>query len=126
VYLIETDHLPAKVIKLFCYLIKRMAADKKMVELKQLGIADLYLMTDEGVDKLAISLGMFSSAQTANEFLHALTKRGVKSAKMQSRSKPAEKARLEARGPHDLLLTRLPELLAGSSDASVGECSGNN
>jgi hypothetical protein len=33
VYLIETDHLPAKVIKLLCYLIKRMAADKKMVSL---------------------------------------------------------------------------------------------
>lgn len=104
----------------------KAAADKKMAELKQLGIADLYLMADEGADKLAISLGMFSSEQAANEFLHALTKRGVKSAKMQPRSKPAEKAQLEARGPHDLLLTRLPELLAGSTEASVGECSGSN
>ena len=104
----------------------KAAADKKMTELKKLGIADLYLMVDEGADKLAISLGMFSSEQAANEFLHTLTKRGVTSVKMQPRSKPEEKAQLEVHGPQDLLLARIPELLAGSAETSVSECSGNN
>jgi hypothetical protein len=106
-------------------LANKTAADKKIAELKKLGVSDLFLMNDEGTDKLAISLGMFSSEQAANEFLHDLTKRGVKAARMQPHSKPAEKAELEARGPQGLLLKRLPELLAGSPEASVGECPGN-
>lgn len=104
----------------------KAAADKKMAELRKLGITDLYLMSEESPDKLAISLGMFSSEQAATEFLHGLAKRGVRQAKIQPRSKPAEKSQVEVRGPQELLLARLPELLAKSINASVGECPNAN
>lgn len=104
----------------------KAAADKKMAELKKLGITDLYLMSEESPDKLAISLGMFSSEQAATEFLHGLTKRGVRQARIQPRSKPAERAQMEVRGPQELLIAHLQELLAGSINASVGECPNAN
>lgn len=125
-FLVKPQEAPSGFWVFIPPLANKAAAEKKMDELKKLGIADLYLMAEEGADKLSISLGMFSSEQAANEFLQSLTKRGVKLAKIQPRSKPAEKVLLEVRGPQDLLLTRLPELLAGSIGTNVGECPNNN
>ncbi len=103
----------------------RTAADKKLAELKRRGIANYFLVLDEGIDKLAISLGMFSSQKSADDYLNVLAGKGIKSAIVQLRTPPPEKAQLEVRGVQELLLKRLPELLAGVPDASIAECAGN-
>jgi len=100
----------------------RQAAEKKILELKRLGFSDVSLAQDDGPGKFAISLGLFKSAQAANEYLQVLAKRGVRSATMQARRKPATRAQLVVRGQSDLLVKRLPELLAVFPSASVADC----
>jgi hypothetical protein len=55
--------------------------------------------------------------------LQGLVKRGIKSARIDSREQPAQKARVEARGPAAELLRQLPQLIAPYADATIGECS---
>ena len=102
----------------------KAAADKKLAELKRRGISDYFLVLDEGIDKLAISLGMFNQQKAAEDYLHVLTGKGIKSATIQLRRRPAVNAQLEARGPQELLLTKLPVLLDGIDKAAVAECPG--
>lgn len=100
----------------------RLAVDKKLAELRNLGVTNSSVMLEEGADKFAISLGLFNTAQLANEYLQELLKRGVKSAKVQMRENLLDKAQLEVRGPDDMLAKRLPELLSGHANASVVDC----
>lgn len=107
-------HIPA--------LANRLAADKKMAELKQLGLSDFSLDLEEGAYRFAISLGKFENQPAALEFMRGLAQRGVKSAKLQVLDKPAGKVQLEVRGPADLIDAQLPKLLAGQAAASIGDC----
>lgn len=100
----------------------RPAAEKRVLELKRMGLADATLVQEEGPGKFAISLGLFKSARAANEYLQVLAKRGVKSAKVQAREKSAVPAQLVVRGPSDLLAKQLPELLSIFPAASVADC----
>lgn len=106
-------------------LANRLAADKKLAELKQLGLeglGDFFVKLEEGSYKFALSLGQFDNEQAAVEFLQGLAKRGVKSAKLQVSEIPADKTQLEVRGPAELLDRQLPALLAGQIAASIGDC----
>ncbi|MCX7175954.1 MAG: SPOR domain-containing protein [Proteobacteria bacterium] len=103
-------------------LANRAAADKKMAELKKRDIADFSLITEEGPDQFAILLGVFNTELAANEYLRELAKRNVRTAKVQVRENPFDKARLEVRGPADLLAKQLAELLTGQGAAKIGDC----
>lgn len=105
-------------------LANRLTADKKLAELKQLGLGDFSVVLEEGSYKFAISLGQFANERDAGEFLQSLAKRGAKSAKLQVRENQAEQTLLEIHGPAALLDRQLPELLAGQVGASVGDCPG--
>jgi len=100
----------------------RLAADKKSAELKKLNIPDFTLILDEGPDQFAILLGAFNSEHAAGEYLRELAKRGVRSAKVQVRENPLDKAQLEVRGPPELLAKQLAELLHGQAAARTGDC----
>jgi len=116
-----SDHLPTYWV-LIPSLANRLAADKKLAELKQIGLSGFFVMLEEGSYKFAISLGQFDTEQAAVEFLQGLSKRGVKSAKLQVREKPVDKVQLEVRGPVELLDRQLPGLLIGQAAASIGDC----
>lgn len=103
-------------------LANRLVADKKLAELKQLGLKDFSVVLEEGSYKFAISLGQFANEHTAGEFLQGIEKRGVKSAKLLVRENQAEVTPLEVRGPAALLDRQLPLLLAGQAGASIGDC----
>jgi hypothetical protein len=100
----------------------KLAADKKAAELKKRGIADFSVIPDEGPDQFAILLGLFNGEPAANDYMRELAKREVKSAKLQVRENPLDKARLEARGPADLLTKQLAELLGGQGAAKTSDC----
>ncbi len=100
----------------------RLAAEKKMTELKRLGLADYSLLTAPGPDQFAISLGLFKSQQAAEEHLQALIKRGVRSAQVQAREQQAAGAHLTVRGPSDALARELAQLLTPFPTASVTDC----
>lgn len=97
----------------------KAAADKKAAELKLLGVTDFHVLQGDG-GSFAVSLGVFDSEAAATEFLQALGRKGVKSARVESKAKAP--TRFELRGPGDLLAKRLPELIANTVGASVVDC----
>lgn len=74
-------------------------ADKKAGELTRLGAPEFYVVQEAGPNHLAISLGIFSSKEAANERLEALRAKGVKSAKVGERNAKSGLAAVEAHGP---------------------------
>lgn len=55
-------------------------AQKKVAELKQLGVQESYIVREPSVMQYAISMGIFSTAEVAAKYLDQLREKGVKSA----------------------------------------------
>lgn len=72
-------------------------ADKKASELRNLGVTD-YFTVQDGPNRHAISLGVFSSEKGAQERLAELKGKGVRSAKLTPRPGKDGSITLEARG----------------------------
>jgi hypothetical protein len=96
----------------------RAAAIKKVAELKQRGVTDSYVVTDEGPHQFAISLALFKTEPAAEDFLARLAKKGVKSARIEPQQKAPERAQVEVRGAANIL----SKGLAGQPAAAVAEC----
>lgn len=99
----------------------KAAAERKAAELVRFGV------TEQVTAELAggiheIVLGAFATEAEAREFLSALVKRGIKSARLDSRELPAPKVLVEVRGPTAELLRQLPLLIAPYADATIGDC----
>lgn len=98
----------------------RAAAEKKLAELKRLGVSGYQLVEEDGALKLAILLGAFKTQHAGSEFLQALGKRGVRSAKLQAREKTVMKAQLA--GSVDSLDDALRAVLQGFPTAVLLPC----
>lgn len=99
----------------------KAVAEKKAAELTRLGITNQETVTLED-GRNEIVLGRFADEAAARELLSALAKRGLKSARVDSRDQPPLKASVEARGPASGLLQQLPLLIAPYAGATVGKC----
>lgn len=99
----------------------KAGAEKKVAELKQMGVDDSFIVSDDSPNKWAVSLALFKSKEMADNYLQKLSKLGVRSAKIEVRDKGAEKARLEVSAPAEALgvLAREIKPLA---NASLGDC----
>lgn len=73
-------------------------ADKKAGELRGLGVTDFFPI-QEGPNRLAISLGVFTAEKGAQERLADLKARGVRSARLSVRPGKEGLLRVEANGP---------------------------
>ncbi len=80
-------------------LANKAEADKKVGELKDLGVNDLFVVHDAGPNQFAISLGVFSTEKSGQEHLARLKAKGVKSAKLIRRPGKEMQFAVEARGP---------------------------
>lgn len=105
----------------------RAHVDRKMQELRNLGITDAMPMLAEGEDQHAISLGMFSTPEAAEKHLAAMQQRGVRTAVITPRKRtaaPTGKAQLEVRGqalPVQQLLSAVLKK-QGLADLPVTDC----
>ncbi len=63
----------------------RAAVDKKIVELKALGVGDYFIVQEPGKWHNAISLGVFKTGEAAHKFLDSLKEKGVKTAVVRER-----------------------------------------
>ena len=102
-------------------LANQAVAERKAAELTRFGV------TEQKTVALAdgrheIILGTFQTEAAANEFLQGLTKRGIKSARVDSRDPAPLKIRVEARAPASILLRQLPLLIAPYAEATLSEC----
>ncbi len=66
-------------------------ADKKVDELKRLGVADFFIVQDDGPNKFAISLGVFRTEDAARNYLASLSAKGVKTASVGQRDTKVQK-----------------------------------
>lgn len=93
-------------------------ADKAIAALNKAGFKDFSVVTEEGPNRNAISLGNFRSDDAAREKIDRLVKNGIKSAKMLAKPASAGKLQLKMRGPAEAL----DKGLAGNTAETV-ECS---
>lgn len=99
----------------------REGADKKVAELRRLGVDDLFIMQDPGPNQFAVSLGLYKSELAATRLLDALKEKGVRSAQITARG--AGVRRIEVRGPGDSLATLASDLSERLRGVSRLECS---
>jgi hypothetical protein len=90
-------------------------AEKEIVLLKQAGVKDFFVVSEEGPNRNALSLGLFHKEDAAKELMQHLAKKGIKSAKLTSKPRSAAKGTLQARGTAAIL----DKALAGQSAEAV-------
>ncbi len=100
----------------------RQQADKKAVELKELGIQEFFVVQEDGPNRYAVSLGLYKSAQGAKDRLETLQRQGVRSARIEARETPGDKLVVEARGTAERLNKALAGLPVEFAAASAGVC----
>ena len=86
---ISVRSVPAKASSYWVYippLKSRPEANKKVEELKALGIQDSFVMQDNNKWRYAVSLGVFSTQEAADKHLAELRAKNVKSAKSEPRT----------------------------------------
>ena len=100
----------------------RATALKKTTELKSLGIDDYFILQDEGKMRWSVSLGVFSSEESARSRLEALRARGVRSAQTGEREAQVSKIWFQLRAPEPALQARLRESAQGFPGTEVRDC----
>jgi hypothetical protein len=73
-------------------------ADKEIIALRQAGMKDYFIVSDEGANRNTISLGLFHKEDMAKEMVQRLAKKGIKSAKIAAKTRPTGKTFLQVRG----------------------------
>lgn len=96
--------------------------DKKLAELKRLGIDDYFPILDEGKWRFSVSLGVFSSADAARKRLEALRAKGVKTAQTAERQAASQKVVMQIRDGGDAAVARVNELKPGFPGTEVKAC----
>ena len=94
-------------------LASKAAAEKKIAELKTMGVNDFLLMPAEGKWQFAISLGVFATEDAAAKYLVQLQKKGVRSAKSGPRQHETGEVRFQIRDVSDEMATKLIEMKEG-------------
>lgn len=84
--------------------------DRKIGELKALGIREFFVVQEPGAWRNAISLGIFRSDEAANVFLASLRQRGVRSAVVAKREKLLKQVIFYVRDPGEALTAKIAEL----------------
>lgn len=97
----------------------RALMEKKLQELKQLGISDVDPRLEAGSDRFAIGLGLFDDPERAQAHLQQLNRRGVRSAIISPRERPAQQAQVVLHGPTAALSAHLASLMSAAAAAST-------
>jgi hypothetical protein len=84
--------------------------DRKVGELKALGVNDFFIVQDAGQWRNAISLGIFKTEEAAQGYLARLKERGVRSAVAERRDSFLKQTAFLVREPDQALVARLATL----------------
>ena len=88
----------------------KVEADKKVGELKALGVTEFFVVQDVGQWRNAISLGIFRSDEAAQAFLAKLKERNVRSAIAARRENFLKQVAFYVREPNEATVARLTAL----------------
>jgi len=85
----------------------RADADRKVGELKELGVTEFFMVQEPGQWRFAISLGIFRTDEAAQAFLAGLKQRGVRSAVVARRDDFLKQTVFYVREPGEATVARL-------------------
>lgn len=107
-------------------LASKPAAEKKVAELRALGLKDFFIVND-GALKNAISLGVFKTEDTAGKFLESVKALGMKTAKSGARAQTIQQTVFVIRDPQPAQAEQMQALKAGfaGTDVKIGPCEGS-
>ena len=88
----------------------RADVERKIGELKALGVREFFVVQEPGTWQNAISLGIFRSDEAANVFVNSLRQRGVRSAIVTKREKLLKQVVFYIREPDAPLVAKLAEI----------------
>lgn len=88
----------------------RTEVDRKLGELKALGVEEFFVVQDAGPWRNAVSLGLFKNEEAAKAELERLRQRGVRSAVIVRREKLLKQVTFYLREPDAPTVARLTEL----------------
>ncbi|MFN7087462.1 MAG: SPOR domain-containing protein [Burkholderiales bacterium] len=88
----------------------RADVERKIGELKALGVTDFFVVQDQTQWRNAISLGIFKTEEAAKTFLAALREKGVRSAIVERRENFLKQVVYFVREPDESVVGRLTEL----------------
>jgi hypothetical protein len=100
----------------------RAGAQKKVAELKGLGIDEYFVVQEEGRMQWAVSLGVFSTEEAARNRLEALRAKGVRTALIGERETRVTKVWFQARGLDAVLQAKLRDLAQGFPGTDLRDC----
>lgn len=100
----------------------KAAADKKTEELTRLGVTDYFVVTDDGPNKWAISLGVFRTEEAARNYLASLSTRGVKTARTGERETKVQKTLFQIRDADDALRGRINDIRKDFAGIDLHDC----
>lgn len=98
-----------------------LAAAVRVEELKAAGIQELFIVREEGPRHNAISLGVYRSEKSANDFLAGIRKKGAADAVMTPRGGEAKK-NITLHGPADAVESAISRMSAGIGELRVTAC----
>ena len=99
-------------------------ADRKVRELRDLGVTEFFVVQDAGQWRNAISLGIFRSEEAAQVFLAGLKQRGVRSAIAARRENFLKQVAFYVREPSEAAIARLTLIQQDfpGSELKAGPC----
>jgi hypothetical protein len=100
----------------------RQAALRKAAELKNLGVDEFFVLTDEGQYRWAVSLGVFRTEEAARARLAALRAQGVRTAQVGPREMTVPKVWLQVSAVDPALEARLKEIAARVEGSELKAC----
>lgn len=100
----------------------RQNAQRKVEELKKLGVEEYFVMQEEGRLRWAISLGVFRTEEAARARLEALQAKKVRGTQLGERETQVSKVWFQVRDADSALLAKLKELAQGLAGSELREC----
>ena len=101
----------------------RAGALKKTAELKGLGVEDFFIVQEDGSKyQWAVSLGVFSTEESARSRLESLRAKGVRSAQTGEREVRVPKIWLQVRSAEAPVQAKLREIAQGFPGTEVRDC----
>ncbi len=97
-------------------------ADKKAGELKNLGVTNYFIISDNTALKWGISLGVFKSENAAKTLLAALNKQGVVSARIMTRGPGANKLIFQLKDIDSAAKAKIDAIVAKYPNAEASSC----
>jgi hypothetical protein len=100
----------------------RKSVDARISELRRAGVADFFVMQEEGANRYAISLGVFRTDAAARDYIESVKRKGFGGARISPRYAPEARRSIEVRGQADTIAAALARITGDLPELRPAEC----